>query len=269
MSDVAARTRPPKRLLLAFLGEHVVDRGPEPIRASVIIEVLAGVGIAEPATRATLDRMARRGLLERSRNGREIAFVVTETAAAVIREAGSRVHSPTPFAPQGDGWTLVTFSLPERERALRHRLRATLGWEGFAPLRDGLWLAPGVVDLDATLAPLQHDLPDGTVTAFRASEVGGFGLATQVADAWDVATIRTAHDEFLAEWNAARAGGSALSVSTALVSDWLELLRADPRLPARFLGDGWPAGESVRVFAARYRELRAEAESEFAELVRR
>ena len=32
-------------------------------------------------------------------------------------------HGPAPFEPQGEGWTLVTFSVPEHLRDLRHRLR--------------------------------------------------------------------------------------------------------------------------------------------------
>ena len=60
------RSRQPKQLLLAFLGEHVVDQDELPLRASVLIEVLEGAGVAAPATRATLDRMVRRGLITES-----------------------------------------------------------------------------------------------------------------------------------------------------------------------------------------------------------
>ena len=64
------RSRQPKQLLLAFFGEFVVDQDVPPLRASALIEVLEGVGVAAPATRATLDRMVRRGMLSRERRGR-------------------------------------------------------------------------------------------------------------------------------------------------------------------------------------------------------
>ena len=134
------QNRAPKQLLLAFLGEFVLDRHDDPLRASVILEVMEGAGVAAPATRATLDRMTSRGLLQRRRRGREIEFELTREAEAVLREGGQRVHGANPFAPSGEGWTLVTFTLSEGQRTLRHRLRAALTWAGFAPLRDGLWL---------------------------------------------------------------------------------------------------------------------------------
>ena len=98
----------------------------------------------------------------------------------MLREATYRVRGPRPFDPQGSGWTLVTFSIPEGQRTLRHRLRSTLTWEGFAPIRDGLWLAPGEVDLAGSLEPLRQDLPPNTVIAFHARELAGFPIGESV-----------------------------------------------------------------------------------------
>ena len=76
------RSRQPKQLLFAFLGEHVLDDGPGPIRASVLLTVLEGAGIAAPATRASLDRLVTSGFIERARSGREILFSLTDHGAA-------------------------------------------------------------------------------------------------------------------------------------------------------------------------------------------
>ncbi|RQP11588.1 MAG: PadR family transcriptional regulator [Microbacteriaceae bacterium] len=264
------RSRAPKQLLLAFLGEFVLDRHSDPLRASVILEVLEGAGVAAPAARSTLDRMSSRGLLHRYRRGREIEFELTPEAEAVLCEGGQRVRQSDPFTPHGGGWTLVTFTLPEGQRILRHRLRATLTWAGFAPLRDGLWLAPGEVDMAAVLEPLQVDLPAGALTAFRARELPGFSMAESVRAAWDVEAIRAAHLAFIDTWG--RAGvtdGSPnpISARTMLVADWLALLRADPRLPREFMDPDWPADRSFAVYRARHDELDGPAAEAFARLV--
>ena len=52
--------------------------------AGSFIEVLARVGISEHATRSTLSRMTRRGLLERKRQGRKIYFRMTERCVAIV-----------------------------------------------------------------------------------------------------------------------------------------------------------------------------------------
>ncbi|PZG00704.1 PaaX family transcriptional regulator [Micromonospora endophytica] len=264
------RSRQPKQLLLAFFGEHVVDSAGVLIRASALISVLEGAGVAAPATRATLDRLVHSGVLARSRSGREILFALTEHGSAVLREATDRVRGPRPFDPQGTGWTLVTFSIPEHQRMLRHRLRSTLTWEGFAPLRDGLWLAPGEVDLAGSLEPLRQDLPAHAVVAFHARELAGFPIAESVRAAWDIEAIRREHLAFIEIWDdpaAASLAPSALTVQTMLVADWLALLRADPRLPGEFMDAQWPATRSTEVYRRMHERLAEESAAEFAALV--
>ncbi|MEV4539581.1 PaaX family transcriptional regulator C-terminal domain-containing protein [Asanoa sp. NPDC049518] len=264
------RSRAPKQLVLAFFGEHVVDDDPGPIRASVLIGVLEGAGVAAPATRATLDRLVQTGILARSRSGREILFSLTEHGTAVLREATARVRGPHPFDPQGTGWTLVTFTIPEDQRTLRHRLRSTLTWEGFAPLRDGLWLAPGEVDLASSLEPLREDLPPDAVVGFHARELTGFPIGQSVRAAWDIETIRREHLAFIETWQDAAAtaqASSALTLRTMLVADWLALLRADPRLPREFMDARWPAERSVEVYRRMHERLARASAAEFAALV--
>ncbi len=264
------RSRAPKQLLLSFLGEFVLDRHSDPVRASVILDVMEGAGVAAPAARSTLDRMSARGLLRRRRRGREIEFELTPEAEAVLREGGQRVHGSNPFAAHGEGWTLVTFTLPEGQRTLRHRLRAALTWAGFAPLRDGLWLAPGDVDMAAVLDPLRDDLPAGALTAFRARELPGFSMAEAVRAAWDIEAIRSAHLAFIDTWGRAGATDGSpnpISARTMLVADWLALLRADPRLPREFMDADWPADRSFAVHRARHDELDGPAAEAFARLV--
>ena len=261
--------RKPRQLLLAFFGEYVCDRYFEPLRAGVLLSVLEAAGVAASAVRTNLDRMVHSGLLERRRLGREIAFELTPHGNEVLRDASRRVNGPAPFEPQGEGWTLVTFSVPEHMRTLRHRLRAALTWSGFALLRDGLWIAPGAVDLASVLDATIPDLPPGSVNAFAASELDGFPMAEVVRAAWDVERIRSAHDEFIAHWEHDDEASDLppLTARTVLVADWLALLRMDPRLPRQYMGGDWPADRSAEVYTTRHRELAFPAVREFARLV--
>ncbi len=261
------RSRQPKQLLLAFFGEYVVDQNVPALRTSALIEVLEGAGIAAPATRATLERMVQRGLLSRERRGREILFSLTGEGSAVLREATDRVRGPHPFEPLGTGWTLVTFTVPEEQRTLRHRLRSALTWEGFAPLRDGLWLAPGEVDLAAALEPLRGSLPVGAITAFHARELPGYAMADSVRGAWDIDRIRAEHLAFIETWSdpsTAAEAGSPLAARTMLVADWLALLGVDPRLPRAFMDDDWPALRSYEVYWGVRNGLEEAAAEQFA-----
>lgn len=264
---VTVRQRKPVQMLLAFYGSMVVDQDTGPIPASLLLEILEGAGVAPATTRASLNRMASRGLLSRIKSGRSIAYGLTDAGAQVLREAAGRVNRERPFDPHGSGWTLVTFSVPEGQRTLRHRLRATLTWAGFAPLRDGLWVAPGAIDLDAALRPIHDELPAGMLTAFMAQELDGFGMGDAVGTAWDLESIRQAHEDFAAEW---REPGTpdcevpAMTHRTALVADWLALLRADPGLPPRYLDNDWPSDESTYLFRTLRKELEVPSNAELS-----
>lgn len=259
--------RQAKQLLLAFFGEYVVDANRGPISASVLMSVLGGANVAASTTRAALDRFVRSGFLTRERRGREVFFSLTVHGSAVLREATTRVRGPHPFEPSGEGWTLVTFSIPENHRQVRHRLRSTLTWEGFAPIRDGLWLAPGNVDLHVSLAPLQDDLSAGAVLAFNARELSGFSMVEAVHSAWDIIAIRHAHEAFIADWTNPPEAPTAIACRVMLVADWLTLLRIDPRLPSSFMDANWPANTSVEIYHRLRGELEAAAEDECQQLV--
>ncbi len=260
--------RRPEQLLLAFLGELVLGGDVAPVPTVVLVDVLAELGVGEPATRAALARMARRGLLAPVRSGRTVAYDLTPASERVLRDAHGRIFADDPFAPEGAGWTLVTFSVPERRRDLRHRVRAQLAWAGFGLLRDGLWIAPGEVDVAEVLDDVAAAAPGLDLAAFRAVEVEGFSAARSVRTAWRLDEIRDRHRVFQEQWSAwlpaGPDGAAAVRDLTALVADWLALLRAVPRLPAEHLEEDWPSGESVHIFRGLHDALAGPARAELA-----
>ena len=262
--------RRPEQLLLAFLGELVLDRDVAPVPSAVLVDVLAELEVGEAATRAALARMARRGLLDPVRSGRTVAYDLTSASERVLRDAHGRIFATDPFAPEGAGWTLVTFSVPERQRDLRHRVRAQLAWAGFGLLRDGLWIAPGEVDVTEVLGGLAPDVPGLDLAAFRAVEVDGFSAARSVRTAWRLEEIRARHRAFQDQWSAWSPAGPSTAVRdlTALVADWLVLLRAVPRLPATHLDDDWPSAASVSLFRRLHEDLAGPARAELAHRLR-
>ncbi|MDQ2623932.1 MAG: PadR family transcriptional regulator [Actinomycetota bacterium] len=253
--------RRPEQLLLAFFGELVVDKAVGPVPAAVLIDVLAELDVASAATRATLARMVTRGLLSRRPSGRSVAYVLTDVGARVLREARDRVFATDPFAPDGTGWTLVAYSVPESRRDVRHRVRAQLSWAGFGLVRDGLWIAPGAVDLGKVLEGVRTDSSLGPgeleLLAFRAEELPGFPVTAAIDGAWRLEEVRARHERFTTAWADVEpdAEAPALRDLTALVADWLDLLRGAPRLPAEHLGPDWPAGRSAATFRRMHRAL--------------
>ncbi|PRI11209.1 PaaX family transcriptional regulator [Leucobacter massiliensis] len=247
----------PRRLVLALIGELRLDGLDGPYRAVDLVCILERAGVTRPAARAALDRFVLHGLLERDRAERGVVYRLTAAGREVIDQGSARVHAGEPFAPGGEGWTIVTFSVPEGRRGLRHRLRSALTWAGFAALRDGVWVAAGDRDPEYALRALRDELDDSDIVAFRAQELPAFPMGGRVQGAWDLDEVRAAHERFLEQWGEAGPEVAELEPlvgRTLLVADWLALLRRDPRLPEHYLGEDWPAPRSLAV----YRERRAE-----------
>ena len=262
--------RRPQQLLLSFLGAQVLDHDVPAVGSRVFLQLLGDLGVAEAAGRATLARMTRKGLLERRQEGRTARYVLTATGESTLRQAKGRVASTTPFTRPAGDWTLLSYSMPESRRDLRHRIRARLVWAGFGGLRDGLWIAPGQVDVSGLLTGLAVDGLDGLAEAFLARPAPGTDVGGLVHRAWDVAAIRAEHERFLARWehtdDDAR-GGTAMSRLTLLGADWLQLLRTDPGLPAEHLPADWPAARSARAYSARFDALHPPADEWLRRLV--
>ena len=245
----------PQSLLLSFLGALVLDFDLPPLPSMTLLDLLADLGVAEAAARATLKRMTQRGLLTRGQVGRTAEYALTPLAEEVLRQARERVSSPRPFEhPEGE-WTLLSYSVPENRRDLRHRVRSRLTWAGFGGLRDGLWIAPGTVDVQAVLG--RSDLADvaGLADAFAARPLPGTDVDRLVHRAWDVPAVRAAHDWFIETWSRPPRVSGSMAQLTLLGTDWIALLRTDPGLPASHLGPDWPAATSTAVYRRTFEGL--------------
>ncbi|MEI4272875.1 PaaX family transcriptional regulator C-terminal domain-containing protein [Klenkia sp. LSe6-5] len=245
-ADAGAPAHRPQALLLNFLGALVLDADLPPLPSSTLLDLLADLGVGEAAARATLQRMVARDLLNRGQVGRTAEYTLTARMETVLRRADARVSSPDPFAHPDGGWTLLSYSVPETRRDLRHRVRTRLTWAGFGGVRDGLWLAPGTVDVADVLGPLGEAA--GLADAFTAQPMPGTDVTALVHRAWDVPAVRAAHEWFAATWSRPpRVAGSSAQL-TLLGADWLHLLQVDPGLPAEHLGPDWPAQASTALY---------------------
>ncbi|MFJ8127986.1 PaaX family transcriptional regulator [Streptomyces hydrogenans] len=235
--------------MLSFFGIHVLGTGTALSSASVI-DALARADVGEDAVRSTLTRMVGRGLLDRHRRGRRMYFSLTGRAAAVLADGEERVRRTSAVNRAWDGtWTLVGFSLPESRRRERHDLRSRLVWAGFGPLQSGLWAAPGRVDV----APVAAELGLGDrIRAFHGQAAAPTGAGPLLRTAFDLDAIAADYRAFLARWSddgpAPADAHDDLGRQLLLHTDWLELVRRDPYLPAEHLPADWPAEDAERTF---------------------
>ncbi|WP_256122932.1 PaaX family transcriptional regulator C-terminal domain-containing protein [Streptomyces sp. LUP47B] len=248
-SDQAGSAPRPQSLMLSFFGIHALGRDVA-LAAGSLIDVFGRAGITEDAVRSTLTRMVKRGLLERHRRGRKTYFGPTPRAVGVLQDGHDRIWHTGAVNRDWDGtWTLVGFSLPEAWRSERHDLRSRLVWNGFGPLQNGLWVAPGTVDVPEVVAGLGLD---SYLRVFQGSTaVAPTDARTILHTAFDVESIAKGYEAFLVRWSGAAqepADADPLVRQLLLHTDWLDQVRQDPHLPAEHLPEGWPAARAEERF---------------------
>ncbi|MHA4817356.1 PaaX family transcriptional regulator [Streptomyces aculeolatus] len=251
-SDDAGRVVRPQTLLLALFGDQVLGRGVA-VSAGSIIAVLNRLEVGEHATRATVARMARRGLLRPIRRGRQVFFGLAPRGVTVLRDGLRKLEAEIVDREWDGRWTLLAFSVPETRRADRHALRTRLGWAGFAPLRSGLWVSPGTTDISQVLSEL--DLLDHA-SVFRGEAAMWSDPARIAREAWDLRALATSYRGFLDRWSGGAFGElDALSRRTRMTAEWLLLIRQDPRLPPALLPPEWPGVRAQEMFRTLQAEL--------------
>lgn len=231
----------PQSLLLTFLGNYVLGRDVAVFSGS-FIEVLGRLGIGEHAVRSTLTRMVARDLLTRYRDGRRMFFGLTERSRRILADGEERVWRRSVINDEWDGrWTVLAFSLPESWQSRRHELRSQLTWAGFGPVGNGLWISPARVDVAEVTADLGLD---AHVRVFAGPALAPTDEAGMIRDAFDLDALATGYRGWLERWDRPEPVPEApddLIRYLLMTTEWLGLVRADPRIPLRHLPPGWPA----------------------------
>ncbi|MEV0238829.1 PaaX family transcriptional regulator C-terminal domain-containing protein [Streptomyces sp. NPDC050674] len=246
----------PQSLMLTFLGDQVLGRD-VCVYSGSVIDVFARAGVGEQATRSTLARMAGRGLLRRQREGRRVYFGLTGRSEAVLRDGERRIWETGAVNRRWDGsWTLLGFSLPESWQRQRHDLRSRLTWSGFGPLFNGLWIAPGAVEVSALVAELGLT---AHVKVFRAHADAGMDIGRMIEETWELSDLAGSYAGFVRRWHPWEDElpdpGDALVLRLRLQTEWLQIVRRDPRLPVEHLPGDWPAEQAEKTFRVVHERL--------------
>lgn len=256
----------PQSLMLTFLGEYVLGRDIV-VPSGTFLAVFDRLGVSEQAVRSTLTRMVARGLLVRQRQGQRMCFGLTPRASAVLADGRRRVWAGAVDRTSDGTWTLLGFSLPETRRDERHGLRSRLRWAGFGPLQSGLWLAPGAVDVEELVADL--GVRD-SIRVFVARPADPTDVGQMVRDAYDLAGLAARYAAFVERWDGPAEPphpGDDLARLLRLNTEWLLLVRDDPRLPLKHLPADWPAVRAEELFARLNAASRGGAEAAAAALL--
>ena len=238
-------------LLLTMLGEFVLPRG-EPVWTAAFVDALGAVGVEEKAARQALARTATEGLVTPSRVGRRTQWALTTAGRELLEDGARRIYGFLREQRRWDGrWLVLAVTVPETQRALRHKLRTRLTWAGLGSPAPGLWVVP-YADRAPEVARIVDELGIGANAMSWVGESGAIGRPEDVvAAAWtSLGEIETAYGEFVAAYEARRAENApaAFVAQVDLVQAWRRFPFLDPGLPVELLDHDWPGVRAAAVF---------------------
>ncbi|MEP9383790.1 PaaX family transcriptional regulator [Nocardioides sp. KR10-350] len=253
LDDLDSRPGSTTSLLRTVVGSTVRAHGGW-MSAAAFVALMETVEVPAGRTRTTLTRLKARGLLvPEARDGRA-GYALSEGALRMLARGDRRIHHPR-FMGEHDHWCLVSFSVPETNRDVRHQLRRRLSWIGCGTVAAGLWICPAY--LAEEVQQIVADLGlDGRVTLFVVDRIHGVtDLSAAVAQWWDLDALRARHDEFLVAGAGAVDAYRRDPTPATAFRTWIRVLDAwrpipylDPGLPLAFLPADWPARRSIPLF---------------------
>lgn len=241
LDEIDARPGSTTSLLRTMIGLYL-RRLDEGIASGDLVRLLGDLGVPAGPARTAITRVKQKGLL-RSRPG---GYALAPDAIPMLERGDRRIFEIRRMQP-GDRWCLVSATVPESRRDLRHQLRRRLPFLGAGSVSAALWIAPGY--LDAEIEQLLAELGARRyATLFRTDDPRPpVPLADAVASWWDLAALRAEHLRF--QDSVADLDRSApFAAYVRLIDSWRVLPYVDPGLPDGLLPSDWPGDASFRAF---------------------
>src|SRR4051812_11217890 len=226
------------------------------IAVADLIALMAELDLDAQSVRSSVSRLKRRGVIASERRDGAAGYRLTAHGEAILRAGDARIFARAPRP----GWLLVVFSIPEAQRALRHRLRAGLAGLGLGTVAPAVWIAPAQLEAEVRALVAELELGD-RVELFAGEALGG-----NPAHWWDLDRIAAEYARYVAAWEPALARDPSFADYVRQLDAWRRIPFHDPGLPADTLPADWPGEHAWAVFGALEDRLREPAYAHAARL---
>lgn len=247
LDDIDARPGSTASLLRTFIGLYL-RRLDGWISASDLVRFAGLLGIPPAQARTGITRLKQKDLLLAARE-EGIGYRLNPAAIPMLERGDRRIFDVRRMA-LGDPWCLLSFSIPETRRDLRHRLRSRLQWIGCGMVSPALWICPGYLQDEVEEILAELDAREwATMFRTQTPQVAG-SLAAAVADWWDLSALRAEHELFQESIIALPdAASEPFAAYVRFIDAWRVLPYRDPGLPAELLPADWPGQQSFEAHA--------------------
>ncbi len=266
----------PQPAILTLYGDYLLNRGGY-IGIASLIKLLSNFGLSQQAVRSAVSRMCRAGLLKVRHEERKSYYSLTASGHNLLTKGAQRIFQRKNGCWNGT-WNIVTYSIPERRRQARDRLRLELGWMGYGALNEATWISPYDLTKEVEELATRLQIKDH-IQIFHARHQGFPDPRKIVSRCWDLKTIHEKYANFIARYRPKREDhlkrlqdGELIEPSECfverfnLIHEYRKLPFFDPDLPEALLPQNWLRPQAATLFRE-YHDLLADKANEYFDSV--
>lgn len=146
---------------------------------------------------------------------------------------------------------VLSYEIPEKKRELRDKLRREVASWGLGPWHRSFWLTPHPII--PSLRRLVSDTEEEQyVQAFESTHVFG-DREILIEKVWSVKQLESKYRSVFKKWHEILSKDQdKVTKMSQVITAYVEILKIDPGLPKKLVGDTWIGFEAVNLF----REIR-------------
>ena len=250
LDEIDARPGSTTSVLRTFIGLYL-RRLDGWIAIADLVSLMEDLGVPAARTRTGVVRLKKKGLLLQDRVG-AIGYRLNPESQTMLERGDRRIFEVQRMR-DGDPWCLISFSIPESQRDLRHQLRRRLQWIGCGVAAPALWVCPDY--LTGEVRQIVDDLDVGDFAMlFKAEALEEPGeLKKLVREWWDFDQLGREHAEFAVAVDAIEAlpldtDAEAFVGYMRLIDSWRVVPYVDPVLSPSLVPDDWLGEVSLERF---------------------
>jgi phenylacetic acid degradation operon negative regulatory protein len=259
--------------ILTLYGDYLRQRSGE-ISIAGLIVLMGNFGLSGQAVRSAVSRMCRSGFLKvrRLRNGSY--YSLTVSGYELLNKGTERIFQRK-YDKWDGSWSIVTYSVPEKLREIRDRMRTELGWFGYGALSEATWISP--YDMTSEVEALAARLgAKEYIYSFRVRHNGSTRATDIVARCWDLDKIHQQYKTFLHEYQPRYEKylertrlGEMIEPNVCfverfnLIHEYRRLPYLDPDLPEELLPANWLRPQAADLFKVYHDFFAARANAYF------
>jgi phenylacetic acid degradation operon negative regulatory protein len=263
LDDFDSRPGSATSLLRTFVGSQLRQLGGW-ISSAQLVRIMEALGVPANGARSAIARVKSKGLLVAENVDGQQGYRVGSEAVGMLESGDRRIFSFRQQREDGN-WCLVSFSIPESRRDVRHQLRRRLGWIGCGTVATGLWICSAQLKGEVLEILDDLDLRECATLFITSRPEANPSLQDAAARWWDLERLRGLHDSFLAQHSTpltpTATDAEAFARYIHALDQWRIIPYLDPGLPDSALPSEWPGQASLELFARISRSLAARAQA--------